>query len=82
MLSALEDTGKIKQIEVIATTLSKALSGVEHGDALMALCLVISDVIEQSVDASQWHLTLADVSMAIAINLGEDEDEPASETEH
>lgn len=72
MLAVTEDPEQIARIEKVATAISKSLAGVNNNIALMALCLVISDVVEQGMDPSQWHLTLADINMAIAMNLGDE----------
>lgn len=70
MLAEIEDRAQIAEVKRLATSISKSLSGVENEAALMALCLVIADVITQSIDPEHWHLSIADVTSAVALNVG------------
>ena len=86
MLRVTNDTEKLDDIQTVADAIFKALQSINPNpeDAMMALCLVLSFVIENNIDPSQWHKALADVGQAGAanINIADDSCEPEHGTEH
>ena len=79
MLRVTNDTEKLDDIQTVADAIFKALQSINPNpeDAMMALCLVLSFVIENNIDPNQWHKAVADVGQAVAANINmESEDEP------
>ena len=81
MLKVTNDADKLDEIQIVADAIFKSLFNLNPNpeDAMMALCLVLSFVIENNIEAHQWHKAVADVGQAVAanINIADDsEDEP------
>ena len=72
MLRVTNDTEKLDDIQTVADAIFKALQSINPNpeDAMMALCLVLSFVIENNIDPNQWHKAVAELHMTLASNLG------------
>jgi len=80
MLRVTNDTEKLDEIEAVADVIFKALNGLNPhpSDAMMALCLVLSFIIESHVDPRHQLEAVADIHSAVVANIKaqDAEDEP------
>ena len=79
MLKVIGDSKRLDAVQSAAEAVADILNDrkVPPGDAMMALCIVLSQIVETCIETENWHKALADIHNAIAANINsESEDEP------